>query len=71
VLVRTIGTAGFVTGDGRKLTGVDVRPDGLIRLEREIGRTVIDPADVCGRGLERGPGQASFRERWHAAVIAG
>jgi hypothetical protein len=29
-----------------KLTGVELHPDGLIHLERETGRVVIDPAEV-------------------------
>jgi hypothetical protein len=31
---------------GEKLTGVEVRPDCLIRLERETGWAVIDPGEV-------------------------
>jgi len=29
-----------------KLTGVEVRPDGLVHLERETGWAVIDPGEV-------------------------
>jgi hypothetical protein len=32
--------------ENKKLTGVEVRPDGLIRLERQSGWTVIDPDEV-------------------------
>ena len=28
------------------MTGVEVRPDGLVGLERETGWTVIDPDEV-------------------------
>jgi len=32
--------------ENSKLTGVEVRPDGLVRLERETGWTVINPSEV-------------------------
>lgn len=44
VLISRIGH--FAPGDDRKLTGVELRPDGLVRLERETGWTVIDPGAV-------------------------
>jgi hypothetical protein len=37
VVVSRTGQIGFATGETRKLTGVEVRPDGLVRLERETG----------------------------------
>jgi hypothetical protein len=46
MLVSRIGPVGFPAQDNKKLTGVEVRPDGLIRLDRESGWTVIDPAEV-------------------------
>jgi hypothetical protein len=46
MLVSRIGQVGFGAADSRKLTGVEVRPDGLVRLERETGWTVIDPGEV-------------------------
>ncbi len=46
LLVSRIGQVSFPTANNKKLTGVEVRPDGLVRLEREIGWTVIDPGDV-------------------------
>jgi hypothetical protein len=46
MLVSNIGHVGFATAENKRLTGVEVRPDGLIRLEREAGWTVIDPGDV-------------------------
>ena len=45
VISRT-GHIGFVTTENEKLTGVEVRPDGLVRLERENGWAVIDPGEV-------------------------
>jgi hypothetical protein len=46
LLVRRSGSIGFDMTENKKLTGVEVRPDGLIRLERESGWTVIDPDEV-------------------------
>ena len=40
MLVSRIGQVAFPTAQDKKLTGVQVRPDGLIRLERETGWTV-------------------------------
>jgi hypothetical protein len=37
---------GIHATENAKLTGVEVRPDGLVRLERETGWAVIDPGDV-------------------------
>jgi hypothetical protein len=45
VISRT-GHIGFVTTENEKLTGVEVGPDGLVRLERETGWAVIDPGEV-------------------------
>jgi hypothetical protein len=36
----------FATNENEKLTGVEVRPDDLVRLERETGWAVIDPGEV-------------------------
>ena len=46
MVVSRIGQIGFATGETKKLTGVEVRPDGLVRLERETGWAVIDPGEV-------------------------
>jgi len=46
LLVRRAGHIGFVTRESEKLTGVEVRPDGLVRLERDTGWAVIDPGEV-------------------------
>lgn len=61
VIVSRIGQIGFATGENKKLTGVEVRPDGLVRLERETGWTVLDPAQVVAvvwnGDTENSPGQ--------------
>jgi hypothetical protein len=46
MVVSGTGHIGFVTTGNKKLTAVEVRPDGLVRLDRETGWAVIDPADV-------------------------
>jgi hypothetical protein len=46
MVVSRTGHIGFVTTENTKLTSVEVRPDGLVRLERETGWAVIDPAAV-------------------------
>jgi hypothetical protein len=44
--VSRFGHIGFTATENNKLTGVEVRPDGLVRLERETGWAVIDPGEV-------------------------
>ena len=46
MVVSRTGHIGFVTTENKKLTAVKVRPDGLVRLERESGWAVIDPGEV-------------------------
>lgn len=46
LVVSRIGQVGFAATENNKLTGVRVRPDGLVRVERETGWTVIDPAEI-------------------------
>ncbi len=46
MVVSRIGHIGFVTTENKKLTGVEVRPDGLVRLQRETGWAVLDPGEV-------------------------
>ena len=46
MVVSRTGHIGLVTTENKKLTGVGVRPDGLVRLERETGWAVIDPDGV-------------------------
>jgi hypothetical protein len=61
IIVSRIGPIGFATGENKRLTGIQIRPDGLIRLERETGWAVIDPAEVVGvvwnGDTESSPGQ--------------
>lgn len=44
--VSNIGQVGLAINENSKLTGVEVRPDGLVGLERETGWTVINPSEV-------------------------
>jgi len=46
MVVRRTGPIGLVTTENEKLTGVEVRPDGLVRVERETGWAVVDPGEV-------------------------
>ncbi len=61
VLISRIGQVGFAAGESRRLTGVELRPDGLVLLERETGWTVIDPVAVVAvvwhGDTENPPGQ--------------
>jgi hypothetical protein len=61
MVVSRTGPIGFATTDNKKLTGVEIRPDGLVRLERESGWAVIDPTDVMAvvwtDDTESSPGQ--------------
>jgi hypothetical protein len=61
MVVSRTGPIGFATGDNKKLTSVEIRPDGLVRLERESGWAVIDPTDVMAvvwnGDTESSPGQ--------------
>lgn len=61
LVVSRIGQVGFATSETRKLTGVEVRSDGLVRLERDTGWAVIEPGQVAAvvwdSDTERPPGQ--------------
>jgi hypothetical protein len=61
MLVDRIGPVAFPVAEDKKLTGVEVRPDGLVRLERKTGWAVIDPdkvvALVWNSDPESSPGQ--------------
>jgi hypothetical protein len=50
LLIRRIGPIGFDMTENKKLTSVEIRPDGLVRLERQTGWTVIDPDEVMAVG---------------------
>jgi hypothetical protein len=63
--VSNIGQVGLAINENSKLTGVEVRPDGLVRLERETGWTVINPSEVrpWRGGAIRSSQRASFFEQ--------
>lgn len=46
MIVSRTGHVGIHSTETAKLTGVVMRPDGLVRLERETGWAVIDPGEV-------------------------
>lgn len=50
MVVGKVGQIAFATTENNKLTGAEVRPDGLVRLERSTGWTVIDPDEVVAVG---------------------
>ena len=61
MVVSKSGQIGFTTGHNKKLTGVEVLQDGMVRLEREAGWAVIDPAEIVAvvwnDDRESSPGQ--------------
>ena len=61
MVVSKSGQIGFATGPDRKLTGVEIREDGLVRLVRETGWAVLDPAEIVAvvwnDDTETSPGQ--------------
>jgi len=61
MVVARIGPIGFATAEQKKLTSVEIRPDGLICLERETGWAVIDPEEIVALvwngEAEASPGQ--------------
>jgi hypothetical protein len=50
MVVGKVGQIGFATSENNKLSGVEVRSDGLVLLERPTGWTVIDPGEVIAVG---------------------
>jgi hypothetical protein len=60
MLVSRIGQVTLPTSEGKKLTGVEVRPDGLVRLDRETGWTVIEPDQVLAVVWNGDPDNASL-----------
>jgi spore germination protein GerM len=46
MIVSRVGQIGLAATENKKLTGIEIRPDGLVRLERESGWVVIDPGQV-------------------------
>jgi hypothetical protein len=61
MVVSSSGQIGFSTGPNRKLTGVEIREDGMVRLVRETGWAVIDPTEIVAvvwnDETESSPGQ--------------
>ena len=61
LVVSRSGQIGFTTDHNKKLTGVEVREDGMVRLVRETGWAVIDPAEIVAvvwnDDTESSPGQ--------------
>jgi hypothetical protein len=61
MVMRQTGQVGFTTAENKKLTGVEIRPDGLVRIERENGWAIIDPdgvvAVVWSGDTDHSPGQ--------------
>ena len=61
MVVSGSGQIGFATGPNRKLTGVELRDDGMVRLVRETGWAVIDPTEIVAvvwnDETESSPGQ--------------
>ena len=61
LVVSRAGHIGFAVSEHKKLTGVELRPDGLVRLERQTGWAVIDPGEVVAvvwnGDAENSPGQ--------------
>jgi hypothetical protein len=47
MLVSRVGPVVLSMADHKKLISVEVRSDGLIRLEREHGWAVIDPGEIA------------------------
>ena len=61
LVISRVGPIGFAVSEHKKLTGIELRPDGVIRLEREAGWAVIDPAEIVAvvwnGDAENSPGQ--------------
>jgi hypothetical protein len=59
--VSRSGQIGFTTDHNKKLTGVEVREDGMVRVVRQTGWAVIDPAEIVAvvwnDDTESSPGQ--------------
>jgi hypothetical protein len=46
MVVSRVGQIAFATSENKRLTGVEIRPDGLVRLDRETGWAVVDPREI-------------------------
>ena len=59
IMVSRTGPIGFTATESNKLTSVELRPDGLVRLDRNAGWTVLDPAEVVAVGWNGDPDAAT------------
>jgi hypothetical protein len=59
IMVSRTGPIGFTATESNKLTGVELRTDGLVRLDRNAGWTVLDPAEVVAVGWNGDPDAAT------------
>jgi hypothetical protein len=59
LIVSRIGQMGLATTEQNRLTGVEVRPDGLVRCDRDSGWVVIDPEEVVAVGWNGDAGQST------------
>jgi hypothetical protein len=59
MIIDRVGQIGFATTENNTLTGVEVRPDGLVLIERATGWTVIDPGEVVAVGWNSDPGPST------------
>jgi hypothetical protein len=61
LVVSKSGQIGFTTDHNKKLTGVEVLQDDMVRLVRETGWAVIDPTEIVAvvwnDDTESSPGQ--------------
>ena len=57
--IRQIGPIALATTEFNKLISVEVQPDGLVRIERETGWTVIDPDEVVAVAWNGNPEQTA------------
>ena len=59
MIVSRAGHVGIHATENAKLTGVEVRSDGLVRLERETGWAVIDPVEIVAVAWDSEPQSAA------------
>lgn len=59
LVVSKIGQIGFSATENDKLAGVEIRPDGTVKLERDSGWTVIDPAEIVAVGWNGDAGSST------------
>ena len=59
MIVSRAGHVAIHATENAKLTGVEVRSDGLVRLERETGWAVIDPGEIVAVAWDSEPQSAA------------